>query len=256
VLAIVTNWLWREGVYAKKTIENRIFSILLFVIAGLIVFAATIIITSVIESRTGADHIFAIGDSLVPLSSSASTQEELNAAYPIDKGMRDGEPVEFVPVNYADPPWEAVFPALEEQYAAAVALGYTESGQTIRDYIFNGINERRIQEGLEPILLIPSGNLYKFTYIRAAEIMVLYSHDRPDGTNSLTVMTDNYVWGEILNGQPEIWKTLQTWFDSPTHLGTILCPEITEMSFVGFEPENGESIGREAVLFGKSDCGY
>jgi hypothetical protein len=243
-------------VFAKKTIENKIYSVLLFVIAGLLTLAAAIAVTSIRGSQMGAGSPLVIIDSLVPLSSSPQTQEELNAAYPIDKSMREGEIVQFVPINYADPPWEAVFPALEEQYAAAEALGYKEVDPRKRDYIFNGINERRIREGLGSLLPITTGNLNKLTYVRAAESMRLYSHDRPDGTNALSVMTDNYVWGEILNGQPTIRETLQTWFDSPTHLETILCPLTTEMAFVGLEPEDGDSVGREAVLFGRSDCGY
>ena len=241
--------------FVKKTIENRIFSILIFVIAGLLVFVSGIAITSFPGPSKSIGN-FSIRDSSVPLSSSPGVLKGINAAYPIDKSMRDGDPVSFVPVNYADPPWEATFPELEEQYTAAMALGYEEFKQIKCEYIFNGINKKRTQEGLEPLLMIASGNLYKFTYVRAAEIMKLYSHDRPDGTNSLTVMSDEYIGGEILNGQATVYETLQTWFDSPTHLGAILNPVFTEMAVVGFEPEDGETYGREAVVFGIRTCEY
>ena len=242
--------------FVKKAIENRIFSVLILIIIILLVVAAVIGISSIFESHSSAGGSVFIGDGAVPLSSSPLTQEEMNREYPIDKSMRDGEPVSFVPVNYADPPWEAVFPELDEQYAAALALGYEEFDREKCEYIFNGINEKRTRKMLKPLEYITSGNLYKLTYIRAAEIMDLYSHERPDGTNSLTVMADIYIGGEILNGQPTLQETLQTWFDSPTHLETILCPQLTEMAVVGFEPENGENFGRQAVLFGIRTCEY
>ena len=242
--------------FVKKPVENNIFSILIYVIAGLLIFAAGIAASSFFKPSESYGENVVIGESSVPLASSPRTQEELNAAYPIDKSLRDGNPVSFVPVNYADPPWEAVFPELEAQYEAAVALGYDDFTQIKCEYIYNGINKKRVQEGIEPLLLNTSGNLYKLTYVRAAEIMELYSHDRPDGTNSITVMADSYIGGEILNGQPTVYETLQTWFDSPTHLEAILNPLFTEMAVVGFEPEEGETYGREAVVFGINSCEY
>jgi len=243
-------------VFVRKSLENRIFSILIFIIIGLLVAAAIIGISPIFGAHTEAGSSVIIGDGAVPLASSPITQEEQNAAYKVDKSIRYGEPVSFVPVNYADPPWEAVFPALDEQYEAALALGYEEFSREKCEYIYNGINERRIQEGLGPLWYITSGNLYKLTYIRAIEIMDLYSHDRPDGTNSLTVMTDKYIGGEILNGQQTVQETLKTWFESPTHLETILCPLFTEIAVVGIEPIDGEDFGREAALFGIRPCEY
>jgi len=243
-------------VFVRKTIENRIFSVLIFIIIGLLVFAAIIGISLIFGANTSAGGSVFIGDGAVPLSSSPVTQEEINLEYPIDKSMRNGEPVSYVPVNYADPPWEAVFPVLDEQYEAALALGYEQFDDEKCEYIFNGINEKRTKKLLKPLTYVNSGNLYKLTYIRAVEIVDFYSHERPDGTNALAVMTDQYIGGEILNGQPTLQETLDTWFNSPTHLETILCPQLTEIAVVGIEPVNGENYGRQAALFGIRPCEY
>ena len=242
--------------FVKKSLENRIFSILIFVIIGLLALAAIIGITPIFGSNKSAGGSVSIGDGAVPLAASPLAQEEMNMEYPIDKSLLDGEPVSFVPVNYADPPWEAEFPVLDEQYAAAVAMGYEEFDADKCEYIFNAINEKRTKKLLKPLTYVNSGNLYKLTYIRAVEIVDFYSHERPDGTNALAVMTDQYIGGEILNGQPTLQETLDTWFNSPTHLETILCPQLTEIAVVGIEPVNGENYGRQAALFGINPCEY
>ena len=257
----------------SKAKESRNFSIFVFLIAVLL---CTVL--SACASNTAAalypypvSQTTTIDDSVVPLSaqatlSTASTKKDnwftatnqtrLNGKYRIDKSMRNGVPVPYVPEFYKDAPWDATFPRLDEDYAAAVAMGYEIYDEEKVLALFNGINDMRAQNGLPPLALVTSGNLYKLTYIRAVEIMNKYSHERPDGTTAVTSMSDFYIFAEILNGKMTIEKTLQSWHDSPEHFEAILLPDIQEMSAVGIEADFIETIGKQAVLFGNRNCDY
>lgn len=226
----------------KQTAESRIIFSLLIVISALICAAIIIVLlkpyVAFDVSGAGGNRIVGIGETTVPLSSGSDGSESFE--YPFS----------FIPENYSDPPWEATFPLLEEQYAAAAAMGYEFYDENDCRIIFDGINDRRAQEGLERIELVTSGNLYKYTYVRASEIMEKYSHERPDGKHSMLAMPGEYLQGEILNGKTTPLRALQSWLDSPVHLEIILIPDITEMAVAGIYGSGNEPYDKQVVLFG------
>ena len=214
----------------------------MIVIAALICAAVTIAaIKPYVTVDVSGNRVLVIGEAKVPLSSGADNSVNTEITF------------SFIPEDYSDPPWEATFPLLEEQYAAAQARGYDIYDEKSCGIIFDGINDRRVREGLERIELVSSGNLYKYTYVRAAEIMEKYSHERPDENHSMLAMPGSYLQGEILNGKTTPLRALQSWLDSPVHLEIILIPDITEMAVIGINACGDEPYGKQVVLFGSRD---
>ncbi len=106
------------------------------------------------------------------------------------------------------------------------------------------VNEVRQQKGLEPLVM--DSVINKAAAIRAAEMERLFAHDRPDGSDCLTVFREvgmtyrtageNLVAGMELT--PE--RAVDDWVDSPDHLDNILHAPFTHTGIAHFTLSNGK----------------
>ena len=116
------------------------------------------------------------------------------------------------------------------------------------DEFINLVNEARGAEGLVPFQTGGS-NLRQIAAIRAAEISVLFSHDRPTDLE-----TSNKWWhllkafkisyklaGENITGGPSSPQAALTAFmNSPGHRGNILNPDYTTIAIGVYTDKNGK----------------
>ena len=100
------------------------------------------------------------------------------------------------------------------------------------------VNVERSKEGLSPLGTFDS--LTQAAQIRAPEVGVLFSHDRPDGTSCFTALDQTgakkgaYTWGEnIAAGNATAAETVAQWMNSPGHRANILNPKYTHIG-VGY----------------------
>ena len=100
------------------------------------------------------------------------------------------------------------------------------------------VNVERSKEGLSPLGTFDS--LTQAAQIRAPEVGVLFSHDRPDGTSCFTALDQTgakkgaYTWGEnIAAGNATAAETVEQWMNSPGHRANILNPKYTHIG-VGY----------------------
>ena len=100
------------------------------------------------------------------------------------------------------------------------------------------VNVERSKQGLSPLGTFDS--LTKAAQIRAPEVGVLFSHDRPDGTSCFTALDQTgakkgaYTWGEnIAAGNAAAAETVEQWMNSPGHRANILNSKYTHIG-VGY----------------------
>ena len=96
-------------------------------------------------------------------------------------------------------------------------------------------NIERAKEGEAPLQY--HAGLQKAAMLRAKEISIKFSHDRPDGTDSSTALYENGVGcsdGEnIARGYTSPEAVVQGWMNSVGHMAAILCESSTHIG-VGF----------------------
>lgn len=96
-------------------------------------------------------------------------------------------------------------------------------------------NIERAKEGEAPLQY--HAGLQKAAMLRAKEISIKFSHDRPDGTDSSTALYENGVGcsdGEnIARGYTSPEAVVQGWMNSLGHMAAILCESSTHIG-VGF----------------------
>lgn len=99
------------------------------------------------------------------------------------------------------------------------------------------VNEERKKNGLSPLVWDPV--LSEAALTRAAEVLKVFEHIRPDGRPISTVLTDSYDYpyfslGEnIAVGFFKSNRVMDAWMNSPGHRGNILDPDLTHIG-VGF----------------------
>lgn len=117
--------------------------------------------------------------------------------------------------------------------------------------VFRLTNIERVKEGL-PEFKKTSG-LDDAANIRAWEVLVDYSHTRPDGRKFSTVLTETGIkWrscGEnIAAGQSTPEEVVNAWMNSPGHRANILNPDYEYLG-VGFYYDYDESGGTDYRYF-------
>lgn len=99
------------------------------------------------------------------------------------------------------------------------------------------VNAERQKRGLSPLTWDPI--LSEAALTRAAEVLKVYEHIRPDGRPISTVLTDSYDYpyfslGEnIAIGFEDAKSVMEAWMDSPGHRSKILEPNFTHIG-VGY----------------------
>ncbi len=96
----------------------------------------------------------------------------------------------------------------------------TLSGETLEDEALEVIrltNIERENRGLEPLEV--DGDLMALAQIRAEEVSVKYSHERPDGTR---VVKEHPGYGENVGAKASAEKQVTSWMSSEGHCANIL----------------------------------
>lgn len=113
-------------------------------------------------------------------------------------------------------------------FANASAQGYDFAAEVLRL-----VNVERARVGLPPMRL--ANDLQQAANIRAREIVHVFSHTRPDGSDCFTVMRNRgRTCGEnIAAGQPSPEVVMDSWMNSQGHRENILNPAFRELG-VGY----------------------
>jgi len=104
-------------------------------------------------------------------------------------------------------------------------------------------NIERANNGLPPLSEDPA--LTRTAVVRANEIVLLFSHERPDGTRCFTAFDENgvnYGWaGENIGmGQTTPAEVVRAWMDSPGHRENILKEEFSHIGIGVAMDNNGK----------------
>lgn len=153
------------------------------------------------------------------------------------------ETVETVVVTETPAPVAEVTPA-------PVVINYPGQG-TIEYELFVLINNERQANGLKPYTY--RNDLASAASVRANEIVVSFSHTRPDGSPYYTV-NSNIVYGENLAiGYESAREVFDAWMASPTHRANILDPDYEACGFALVANYDGVSNFYWAQEFGYRD---
>ncbi|MBR1645275.1 MAG: hypothetical protein IJ685_00715 [Selenomonadaceae bacterium] len=103
--------------------------------------------------------------------------------------------------------------------------------------VLNLVNIERAKVGAPPLRL--AGDLQQAADIRAREIIQLFSHTRPDGSDCFTVLRNRgRACGEnIAAGHGTAAETVEQWMNSEGHRENILDPRYRELG-VGYAYED------------------
>lgn len=103
--------------------------------------------------------------------------------------------------------------------------------------VLNLVNAERANIGVAPLRL--ADDLQAATAIRAREIVEVFSHTRPDGSDCFTVMRSRgRTCGEnIAAGHASASETVEQWMNSEGHRENILNPDFRELG-VGYAYED------------------
>ena len=95
------------------------------------------------------------------------------------------------------------------------------------------VNEERTKAGVAPLEMELS--LMQSCDIRAEELTVLFSHDRPNGESWYSVIEmESKLSGEnIAYGQRDAKSVMATWMNSAGHRANILNPNFTHIGEIG-----------------------
>ena len=103
--------------------------------------------------------------------------------------------------------------------------------------VLNLVNAERAKVGAPALKL--AGDLQEEADIRAQEIVQLFSHTRPDGSECFTVMRNrgNTCGENVAAGQASPAEVVNAWMNSPGHRENILNPAYRELG-VGYAYED------------------
>lgn len=139
---------------------------------------------------------------------------------------------------------ETQAPSLPEASAPETQTPSLPEASDVHPYVLRIVelvNEERAQAGLNPVTLDASAS--QAAQVRAQEIVISFSHTRPDGRSCFTALEEqgiryrtageNIAWGQR---SPE--QVMDAWMNSPGHRANILQESFTHIG-VGYYQENG-----------------
>jgi len=100
---------------------------------------------------------------------------------------------------------------------------------TMSQKVLELVNQARKNAGVSQ--LTSSASLVNTAAVRGQEIMILWSHTRPDNTSCFTAFSaDWFFMGEnIAKGQNSAQKVMDAWMGSPEHKENILSPDFSQI---------------------------
>lgn len=135
------------------------------------------------------------------------------------------------PTENAEPKETTVAPTTEKapETEAPAPLGDT-SGTYYDDMakaVLDLVNAERAANGLAPLSW--SNTMKKDAAIRATEIVVCWSHTRPDGSPWYAAGSGKSMGENLAFGQSSAEEVVAAWMNSPTHASNILCDGYSSM---------------------------
>lgn len=117
------------------------------------------------------------------------------------------------------------------------------------------VNEERAKKKLKPLKL--AEDLCQWADIRAKECVELFAHARPNGDDSLNIISSQKykIRGEnISRGPASPEQVMYEWMHSPSHRDNILFPDYTELGVAYYYEEDFMKPHRHywVQLFGRS----
>lgn len=121
------------------------------------------------------------------------------------------------------------------------------------DQVIELVNQERAKQGISPVK--KDAGLTNTADVRAAELEVLFSHDRPDGSDCFTAYPRGFGYkGEnIAAGQRNPEEVMDSWMHSSGHRANILNPNYDSIG-VGYSNLNGRA--NWVQNFGKKNSGW
>lgn len=121
----------------------------------------------------------------------------------------------------------------------------TKNMQAVREEMLDLINHERAKVGARPLVL--DEELCKVAQLRATELPVLFSHNRPDGRDCYSALDELNVpyrsAGEnIAAGQPSVAAVMDGWMNSAGHRANILDKHYTKVGIGVYECDGGYGV--------------
>ncbi len=126
----------------------------------------------------------------------------------------------------------------DEAIALAGSAASTQAALEACTQVFNIMNQERVARGLPA--LVWSNALTSAAQVRASEIVSVFSHTRPNGTDFWTV-DSNVMYGENLAKLYQSAESVYTaWMNSPTHAANIMEPSYKTVGIAVFQTDDGK----------------
>jgi len=159
-----------------------------------------------------------------PTTEATTTVEETTAA-PTTEATTTVEETTAAPETTTEAPTEAPTTEAPKETEAPKDGGSLGdlSGQYNNDMaraILEYVNDTRAANGLGKLSW--DGTLAKAANIRASEIVVKFSHTRPDGSEWWTAGAKTQLGENLAYGQSSVQAAFEAWMNSPTHRANIL----------------------------------
>ena len=133
--------------------------------------------------------------------------------------------------------------------AVCLTVGFTKKAMAAEEDIMTKVreisvlvNEARVEEGLEPLYLVPY--ICELAELRSAEIVEKFSHTRPNGEKFNTVvdynkLPFNKISENIAAGYSTAEETFEQWKNSPSHWSAIMNPDYTHIGIgITYDPDS------------------
>ncbi|MGN0435702.1 MAG: CAP domain-containing protein [Wujia sp.] len=130
----------------------------------------------------------------------------------------------------------------ETTYPESISTNHTFFDYEMAGQVLEMVNEERVRLGLAPLTM--NYNLQKASDIRAKEIVVSFSHTRPDGSACITAISQvgvrfGYAGENIAVGYYTTETVMEAWINSEGHYANIVNPNYTQMAVsCYYDPES------------------
>lgn len=124
--------------------------------------------------------------------------------------------------------------------AAALLIASPVFAASLESEVLYYVNVARVDNGLQPLSY--ADELSGPVAIRANDIMSVFAHQRPDGSEVKSLLTTTYDWfGENLaaSAVQDAQKIVNAWMNSPTHRANLLNRHFTQMAVACVHGEDG-----------------
>lgn len=165
----------------------------------------------------------------------AKEEAEKAAAEAEAKAQEEAEKAAAEAAKAQEEAEKAAAEAAKAQEEAEKAAAQAEMQASVSEYateVANLVNQYRAEAGLAPLTLSPS--LCEAAEIRAAELLISFSHTRPNGQPCVSTFDSlgipyGYAGENIAAGQKSASEVMNSWINSPGHKKNIMNPNYTKI---------------------------